>query len=75
MILKGKYYSIHRECLASANLPDADKKIVVEALRALQTKHRSTDYSVVDYDLRAGVCKFLYFDCTTPCPEGKHCFE
>ena len=75
MILKGKYYSIHRECLASAPLPDAHKKFVVGALRKLQAKHRSADYSVVDYDLKAGVCRFLAFDCTKPWPEATLCFE
>jgi DNA phosphorothioation-associated putative methyltransferase len=75
MILKGKYYSLHRECLATAPLPDAHRKFLAKAMRAVQMAYPSAKYSVVDYDLKSGHCRFLGFDCDLPWPEAKEAFE
>lgn len=75
MILRGRFFSIHRECLASAPLPDSHRAMLVEALQALQETHPRGRYSVIDYDLQGGRCRFLAFDCDQPFPEATHSFE
>ena len=71
MILKGNLHSLHRDCLATAPLPEAHRVFLVESLAALQSKHPQAAYTVIDYDLLAGRCTFWDFDCRRSYPEAE----
>lgn len=75
MILRGQHYSLHRECLASAPLPEKHRKLLLRAIRKLQSSFPKAEYSVIDYDLKSGQCRFLDFDCDSPWPEAVQVHE
>ena len=75
MILRGNLHSVHRDCLATAPLPDAHRAFLVESLAALQAKHPQAAYTVVDYDLMGGRCTFWDFDCHRPWPEAEIAYQ
>lgn len=75
MILRGNLHSLHRDCLATAPLPDAHRSFLVESLAALQAKHPRAAYSVIDYDIPAGRCTFWDFDCKVRWPEAEIAYQ
>jgi hypothetical protein len=59
---------IHRDCIATAPLPEGHREIVLQALLALQEKRPKTKFSVVECDLLSRECLFSDYDLSSPWP-------
>ena len=68
MYRRGDVHVLHRECLPSAPLPAAHRKLLLPALAAFQTSSASVDFTVVQYSPSAGWCTFYNFDCNQVWP-------
>lgn len=61
-------YYIHRDCLASAPLPETHRALMLEGLLALQRTHPRFSFTMVECDTAKGECIFSQYDFREPWP-------